>query len=159
VREAQRHEPRVTPALTTTHGSSGAAASGCADPQLVIFGDLRGNLTAEAICPHTSIEGDGEVVNCAYRLHFAPGPTPPACAFWSLTMCKEHQFFGDNPFDRYAVGDREPLVINHERSARPLARARNARPGVRAELAPSATGSFNVVLRSYWPKQGALNNT
>jgi hypothetical protein len=43
-----------------------------------------------------------------YRLHFDPGRTPPANAFWSLTMYDAHRYLVENPIHRYAIRDRTP---------------------------------------------------
>jgi hypothetical protein len=45
-------------------------------------------------------------------IHFAKDQLLPVRAFCSLTMCDDKQAFADNPIDRYAIGDREPLKFS-----------------------------------------------
>lgn len=49
---------------------------------------LGANLMADAMYPLCRVDGDGQPLNGAnkYAIHFDKGETPPANAFWSLTM-------------------------------------------------------------------------
>jgi hypothetical protein len=49
-------------------------------------------------------------------IHFDKGQTPPANAFWSITMYNAKQAFVANPINRYAIGDRDKLKFNADGS-------------------------------------------
>jgi hypothetical protein len=108
---------------------------------LVAMAGLGANLDQDSIYPHTSIDGEGEPLNGArrYVLRFGRGETLPARAFWSLTMSNERQYFVANPLDRYAIGDRDPLVFNADGSLE--ISLQHDTPGrERSELAARARG-------------------
>ncbi len=119
---------------------------------------LGANLSNDAVYPNTTVDGDGEPLTGAarYRLHFDEGDTPPAKAFWSLTMYNEHQYFVDNPLGRYAIGDRDPLTVNRDGSL-DLWLSHDS-PGAEREAnwLPAPAGAFNLILRIYWPEQRVL---
>jgi len=127
---------------------------------VALFG-LGANLPEDALYPHTAADSGGRRLTGAHRyvLHFPPGQTPPARAFWSLTMYNEHQYFAANPLGRYALGDRDPLAFNRDGSL-DLWLQHNS-PGRRAEpnWLPAPAGQFSLILRIYWPKRGLLDGT
>jgi len=92
-------------------------------------------------------------------LHFVTDArrTPPARALWSLSMYNASQYFVDNPLDRYAIGDRDPLVHNPDRSLDLW--LQHESPGAEREpnWLPAPSGPFNVVLRIYWPADEVLD--
>jgi len=90
-------------------------------------------------------------------MHFEPGKWPPVNAFWSLTMYNDRQFFVDNPIDRYAIGDRDALQPNPDGSLDLL--IQHEPPTSDSNWLPAPAGSFNLMLRMYWPKQEALDAT
>lgn len=49
-------------------------------------------------------------------MHFEGAELAPVHAFWSVTMYNDEQLFADNPIDRYAIGDRDPLELNSDGS-------------------------------------------
>jgi hypothetical protein len=51
-----------------------------------------------------------------YRVHFDVGQTPPADAFWSLTLYDKKGFLVSNPIRRYTIGDRDSLSRNSDGS-------------------------------------------
>ena len=120
---------------------------------VALFG-LGANLEADAVYPHATTDRDGEPLtgDRRYVLHFASGRTPPARAFWSLTMYDERHYFVDNPLDRYAIGDRDPLVVNDDGSLDLWLQNETPGPERVANWLPTPPGAFNVILRIYWPK-------
>ena len=72
-------------------------------------------------------------------------------------MYDERQYFVDNPIDRYAIGDRDPLDFGDDGSLDLW--LQHESPGRRAggELAAGAAGAFNLILRIYWPKDELLD--
>jgi hypothetical protein len=126
---------------------------------LVALVGLGANLDADAIYPHATMDADGQPLtgDNRYVLRFAPGETPPAQAFWSLTMYNERQFFVDNPLDRYAIGDRDPLAFNDDGSLDIYLQHESPGAEREANWLPAPAGSFNVFLRVYWPKPEMLD--
>lgn len=115
---------------------------------------LGANLTEDAIYPTADVDGDGDPLDGAnrYRIHFDAGQTPPASAFWSLTMYNDRQYFIDNPLDRYAIGDGDQLIYNDDGSLDIWIQHDSPGPDAEANWLPAPSGSFNVILRVYQPK-------
>jgi len=71
---------------------------------------LGANGPADAIYPSTDIDSSGRALDGdhVYQIRFAPGETPPAGAFWSVTAYDDAGFLQDVP--RHVRGDRDRLV-------------------------------------------------
>jgi hypothetical protein len=90
-------------------------------------------------------------------LHFEPGNLPPVEAFWSVTMYDEEGFQVANEIDRFALGDRDPLVYNPDGSL-DLYLQHEAPAGERvANWLPSPRGRVGVTMRLYGPKESVLS--
>jgi hypothetical protein len=126
---------------------------------LVAFVGLGANTGEDAIYPNIRVDAGGEPLagEHTYRMHFEPGQWPPVNAFWSLTMYNERQFFVDNAIDRYAIGDRDTLQPNPDGSLDLL--LQHEVPPSESNWLPAPEGAFNLMLRMYWPKPEALDNT
>jgi len=76
------------------------------------------NLPEDAMYPNTVLDHQGQALNGKhrYRLHFAANALPPVKAFWSITAYGADEFLIDNPLQRFAIGDRDPLVFNADGS-------------------------------------------
>src|SRR6185312_16193577 len=124
---------------------------------VAMFG-LGANLEDDALYPHTSTDGAGAPLDGAhrYRLRFTRGQTPPAQAFWSLTMYDEHHYFVDNPIDRYAIGDRDRLVYAEDGSLDLWLQHDRPEGDRAANWLPAPAGPFNLILRIYWPEEDAV---
>ncbi len=123
---------------------------------------LGANLPADAIYPSASVDGAGQALHGdrRYRLHFNAGELPPVNAFWSVTACGADNFFIDNPINRYALGDRDPLVYNADGSLDLWLQAQAPPPALRANWLPVKYGEpFLLNARLYWPKPAALGGT
>jgi hypothetical protein len=123
---------------------------------------LGANPVEDAIYPTAVADGDGRPFDSArrYLMHFDPGQTPPADAFWSLTMYDQRQLFAANPIGRFAIGDRDALQFNADESL-DLHICRES-PGEVLEsnwLPAPADGPFTMNLRLYWPRPEALDGT
>ncbi len=115
---------------------------------------------AEASYPSTSVDSAGRPLTGEhrYRIRFAPGQTPPADAFWSVTMYDEDDYLVDNPIGRYAIGDRDrldyhpdgslELYIQHEQPG--------AGPG---NWLPAPAGGFTLTLRIYMPQEAFFDGS
>ena len=147
----------VSPAWTLHRGLGSYGTDYFKRAHVALIG-LGANLDEDSIYPHATTDRDGHALNGAhrYRLHFEPGETPPARAFWSLTMYNERQYFVDNPLDRYAIGDRDALAFNSDGSLDLWLQHDSPGPERESNWLPAPPGAFNVVLRVYWPTEEAL---
>ena len=122
---------------------------------------LGANLPEDALYPNTALDHQGQALNGKhrYRLHFAANALPPVKAFWSITAYGADEFLIDNPLQRFAIGDRDPLVFNADGS---LDLWVQATPPSQKEAAanwlPVQMGApFLLNARLYWPEDKALN--
>ena len=122
---------------------------------------LGANLPEDAMYPNTVLDHQGQALNGKhrYRLHFAANALPPVKAFWSITAYGADEFLIDNPLQRFAIGDRDPLVFNADGS---LDLWVQATPPSQKEAAanwlPVQIGApFLLNARLYWPDDKALN--
>ena len=119
------------------------------------------NLPEDAMYPNTVLDHQGQALNGKhrYRLHFAANALPHVKAFWSITAYGADEFLIDNPLQRFAIGDRDPLVFNADGS---LDLWVQATPPSQKEAAanwlPVQMGApFLLNARLYWPEDKALN--
>ncbi len=121
---------------------------------------LGANLPADAMYPNASVDGQGRPLDGShrYRLHFKAGDLPPVNAFWSITAYDAHDFLVDNPLQRYAIGERDPLVSNADGSLDIVVQAEPAPTDKLANWLPVKAGeAFMLNARLYWPKPAALS--
>jgi hypothetical protein len=121
---------------------------------------LGANIPQDAVYPMAREDCDGNPLNGAnkYVIHFDKGQTPPVNAFWSVTMYNEKQAFVANPIDRYAIGDRDELKFNPDGSLDLYLQHDSPGKDKEPNWLPAAAGSFNVMMRIYWPKEPVLNS-
>lgn len=122
---------------------------------------LGANLPADATYPNTRVDAAGQALDGRhrYRLHFNAGELPPVNAFWSLTAYGLDDFFIPNPIDRYALGDRDPLIFNPDGSLDLLVQAEPPEGNKKNNWLPVRAGEpFLLNARLYWPKPPALND-
>jgi hypothetical protein len=102
---------------------------------------------------------DGETLSGAkhYRMRFGPGELPPVDAFWSLTLYDGNYFLFGNPLDRYGISDRtEGLGFEADGSLEIRVQASEpAAPS--ANWLPAPQGPFQLVFRTYQPREAILN--
>ncbi|GAA2112762.1 DUF1254 domain-containing protein [Kitasatospora saccharophila] len=120
---------------------------------------LGANPPEDAIYPVLATDADGEPVTGEhdYLLHFPADGLPPVDAFWSLTMYDAEGFQVANGIDRFALGDRDPLVYGADGSLDLLISHRDPGPDKRANWLPAPTGPLGLTLRLYAPRPAALN--
>jgi hypothetical protein len=121
---------------------------------------LGANLPEDAMYPNTARDQQGKALNGEhrYRVHFPANALPPVKAFWSITAYGTDEFLIDNPLQRFALGDRDPLVFNADGS---LDIWIQASPPAQKEAAsnwlPVQRGAdFLLNARLYWPDDAAL---
>ncbi len=122
---------------------------------------LGANLPEDALYPNTALDHQGKPLNGQhrYRLHFAANALPPVKAFWSITAYGADEFLIDNPLQRFALGDRDPLVFNADGSLDIWIQALTPdQKEAAANWLPVQMGSaFLLNARLYWPEATALN--
>jgi len=115
---------------------------------------LGANLPEDAIYPLNIGDEDGKPLTGAnqYVLHFDRDATPPAKAFWSVTLYDKDGFPTANDLKRNAIGDRDALKLKADGSLDLY--IQHASPGAEKESnwLPSPTGDFNLTMRVYSPK-------
>ena len=111
--------------------------------------------------PNTALDHQGKALNGQhrYRLHFAANSLPPVKAFWSITAYGADEYLIDNPMQRFALGDRDPLVFNADGSLDIWIQALPPdQKEASANWLPVQMGAaFLLNARLYWPEDKALN--
>ena len=84
----------------------------------VTLAGLGANPPEDAVYPLLVRDADGDPLRgqVDYVLHFKADQLPPVAPFWSLTMYDNEGFQVANELDRFAIGDRDPLVFNPDGS-------------------------------------------
>jgi len=129
---------------------------------LVALAGLGANLPADAIYPAAFVDGDGKPLDGAnkYVLHFDKGQTPPADAFWSLTMYDEQGFQVANPISRFAIGDRDKLKFNEDGSLDIYIQPESPGADKESNWLPSpSSGGIQPTLRLYSPRASVMDGT
>ncbi|MFM2092189.1 MAG: hypothetical protein RLZZ127_2678, partial [Planctomycetota bacterium] len=127
---------------------------------IVAMVGLGANQPEDAIYPLCVADAAGAplVGEGRYVLTFPKGSLPPVGAFWSLTMYDGEGFQVANPLNRFAIGDRDPLVFNPDGSLDiVIQHARPAEAQVPNWLPAPATGAIGLTMRLYAPKPEALD--
>jgi hypothetical protein len=119
---------------------------------------LGANLPEDAIYPINLADETGKPLDGAnnYTLHFDKGETPPADAFWSVTLYDAQGFQVANPLNRFAVSSWMPFKYNADGSLDLY--FQNESPGTDkdANWLPAPKGAFNLLMRLYAPRSEAL---
>ena len=119
---------------------------------------LGANLPDDAIYPLNLTDSDGKPLDGTntYTIHFEKGDTPPAEAFWSITLYDNEGFQVANSMNRFAVSSWMPFKFNSDGSLDLY--FQNESPGANKEAnwLPAPKGPFNLTMRIYAPKSEAL---
>ena len=118
-------------------------------------------IAKESIFYNLRLGLDGKPLSGAnrYRLRFAPGQLPPVDAFWSVTLYDGNYFIFDNPLDRYGITDRtDGLRFGDDGSLEILIQAEEP-DGGDANWLPAPQGAFQLVFRTYQPREELLDGS
>lgn len=121
---------------------------------------LGANQPEDAIYPMCIADADGKPLKGEnkYVLHFAKSELPPVSAFWSLTMYDAEGYQVANPLNRFAIGDRDPLLFNADGSLDIYLQHESPGKDKEANWLPSPkSGMLAVTLRLYAPRTDALD--
>ena len=119
---------------------------------------LGANVPEDAIYPINLGDETGKPLDGAnkYTVHFDKGATPPAGAFWSVTLYDSDGFQVANGLNRFAVSSWMPFKYNPDGSLDLY--FQNESPGTdkEANWLPAPKGAFNLTMRLYAPQSDAL---
>lgn len=119
---------------------------------------LGANLPEDAIYPLNLGDENGAPLDGVnkYMIHFDKGATPPANAFWSLTLYDPDGFQVANSLNRFALSSWMPFKYNPDGSLDLY--FQNENPGTEREAnwLPAPKGPFNLTMRLYAPTSDAL---
>jgi hypothetical protein len=119
---------------------------------------LGANLPEDAIYPLNLGDEDGRPLDGSnrYMLHFDKGQTPPASAFWSVTLYDQEGFQVANGLNRFAVSNWMPFKYDADGGL--TLYFQNDSPGTdrEANWLPAPKGTFNLTMRLYSPLSQAI---
>jgi hypothetical protein len=119
---------------------------------------LGANLPEDAIYPINLFDSTHQALDGAYKytIHFDKDASPPADAFWSVTLYDKDGFQVANGLNRFAVSSWMPLKYNADGSLDLY--FQNESPGVELEAnwLPAPKEPFNLTMRLYAPRMEAL---
>ena len=125
---------------------------------IVAQAGLGANLPEDAIYPLNLADETGKPLDGAskYTIHFDKSATPPANAFWSITLYDSDGFQVANSLNRFAVSSWMPFKYNPDGSLDLY--FQNESPGADKEVnwLPAPKGPFNLTMRLYAPRLDAL---
>jgi hypothetical protein len=119
---------------------------------------LGANLPEDAIYPSNLGDESGKPLEGTnkYALHFEKGNTPPASAFWSVTLYDSEGFQVPNSLNRFAISSWMPLKYNADGSLDLYFQNENPGADKEANWLPAPKGAFNLLMRLYAPRSEAL---
>jgi hypothetical protein len=125
---------------------------------------LGANRPEDAVYPTSEVDSEGKPYEGAndYVMHFERGQTPPAEAFWSLTMYNGDYFFAANPLNRYTLSSRFSFHYNPDWSLDFYIQHKSPGKDKESNWLPAPEGKFILMLRLYWPREtkpSILNGT
>jgi hypothetical protein len=125
----------------------------------VAMAGLGANQAEDAVYPVLLTDAEGEPLDGSkrYVIYFAPGQTPPAEAFWSITMYDAHGFQVANELDRFAIGDRDALTFGEDGSLDLYLQQDRPEEGRVSNWLPSPAGPLGATMRIYWPAPSVLS--
>jgi len=119
---------------------------------------LGANLPEDAVYPANLFDDTGRPLDGAnkYTIHFEKDATPPADAFWSITLYDKDGFQVANSLNRFAVSSWMPFKYNSDGSLDLY--FHNESPGrdLESNWLPAPKGPFTLTMRLYAPRADAL---
>ena len=128
---------------------------------LIAYRGLGALAPEDATYQSYTVDQNKEVLNGKnnrYVIHFEKGKTPPARAFWSITLYDKEGYLSENSIRRYAIGDRNPLKFNADGSLDIYIQHENPGSDKSENWLPAPNDEFNLSVRIYWPTEEFLKN-
>jgi len=128
---------------------------------MVAWVGIGANIPADAVYPTAFVDKDNQPLTGKnnYQIHFDKDQLPPVKAFWSITLYNSESFLVQNSLDRYALGDRDPLVFNNDGSLDIYIQHESPGKEKESNWLPAPQGSFNLTMRLYWPESKVLDGS
>jgi hypothetical protein len=119
---------------------------------------LGANLPEDAIYPFNLADDTGKPLDGAnkYVLHLEKGATPPARAFWSVTLYDSEGFQVANALNRFAVSNWMPWKYNGDGSLDLYFQNESPGKDKEANWLPAPKSPFTLTMRLYAPMSDAL---
>lgn len=116
---------------------------------------LGANRPQDAVYPTSIEDASGKKYSGEnrYVIHFEKGQTPPADAFWSITMYDTDYFFVENPLNKYTVSPRNNLKSNDDGSLDLYIQNESPGKDKEANWLPAPKGGFILMMRLYRPRE------
>jgi len=111
----------------------------------------------EAVYPVTRVDGHGDRLVGTNRYRWLLESSPPADAFWSLTVYGTPGPLVANALDRYAIGDRTPGLCRGDDRSLSISLQHDQPSDGTANWLPTPAGEFHLMLRLYWPRKSVLD--
>jgi hypothetical protein len=104
------------------------------------------------------VDADGQPLNGAHRYEWTLPKSPPAKAFWSLTMYDATDFYlVPNRIKRYGISNITPgLKYNADGSLTMYIQHENPGPDKVSNWLPAPAGDFRPLLSMFEPEEAAL---
>jgi len=119
------------------------------------------NTPIEAYYPSAFKDADGNVLDGSagnYTITFPKGKTPPAGAFWSVTMYDaKKRLMVENSINRYKIGSADDLKTSADGSTILYVQAESPGKDKESNWLPAPKEPFYLFLRIYLPAIEALN--
>jgi hypothetical protein len=140
-------------------GSMGVYGNDYLSRAAVALIGLGANPPEEAIYPLLLADADGAPLtgDDTYVVHFEADALPPVDAFWSITMYDAEGYQAANELDRFAIGDRDPLVFNPDGSLDIVIQHDDPGPERVSNWLPAPSGPLGVTMRLYAPRPEVLD--
>ena len=128
----------------------------------IAFAGLGALTKEDALYPSAFVDASGIALDgtCRYVMHFAKDELPPSAAgVWSISPYRDN-FYVKNALNRYGILSSMPLKYNPDGSLDVYLQKDS--PGVDKEsnwLPIPPSGSYNVTVRVYQPKQSLIDGT
>jgi hypothetical protein len=155
----QQHRHRVNGWDMPGQGPIGSYGTHYAVRAAVALLGLAAKDRADGTHFNASVDGSGNRLDGSkmYRLTFGPGDTPPAQAFWSITLYDDKGYLAANPIGRHAIRPSEGLVYESDGSLAIYLQPDNPGPERLANWLPTPRGqTYELSLRAYWPNEALL---
>ncbi|NIK75524.1 hypothetical protein FHS15_000624 [Paenibacillus castaneae] len=118
-----------------------------------------GNIPQDAVYGYSFVDNAGHLLDGhnMYRIHFLPEQLPPVHAFWSVTLYNSDGFLVENEINRYALSPHlDNLHFNADGSLDFVIQSTSPGKDNESNWLPAPLGSFNLVIRLYWPQTSVL---
>jgi hypothetical protein len=125
---------------------------------VVAYFGLGANVPEDAIYPLNLGDEAGRPLEGVhkYTIHFEKGATPPARAFWSVTLYDQEGFQVANSLNRFAVSSWMPFKYNTDGSLDLYIQHESPGKDKEVNWLPTPKGPFNLTMRLYAPSADAL---